>query len=76
MQQMIQISCLKLLVTPAVPPTPLIDLSAPKTERHDAFGTTSEFLQLLDSTLGKLSQISGNLEMSQVFRVQSHGDDK
>lgn len=38
MQQMIQISWLKLLVTPAVPPILLMDLSAPGTERPDAFG--------------------------------------
>jgi len=38
MQQMIHSSWLKLLVNPAVPPTTLMDLSAPETERSDAFG--------------------------------------
>lgn len=41
MQQMIQISWLKLLVTPTVSPTPLMDLSA-ETERPDAFGNNFE----------------------------------
>lgn len=66
---MIQIRWLKLLVTQVLSPTPLMDHSAPQSENSDSLG--SNFRVAAAFGHHKFTQISGKLEMLQIFRVHS-----
>lgn len=64
---MIQIRWLKLLVTQVLSPTPLMDHSAPQSENSHPLGNNFRVAAAFGHH--RFTQISGNLEMLQIFRV-------